>query len=396
MEQSENRITENTTPVAEQDEHADPGNEHADPGDEHADSGNEHAHPGNRKGGRRFISSAIKWIMNLIGLSVMGYGLYWVAGLLIELDEFESTDDAQVEQYITPINIKVPGYIRKVRFSEHQYVKKGDVLVELNDEELKIQLAQAEATLKDALTGREVLDVNAKKSENSISVLNSSIAELKIRMEKLKSDYARQDKLLKQNATTLERVEKLQIELEAMDMKLNGLKTQKRMARLGVTEVSKKEGNVEAAILRAKSAVDMAKLHLSYAVIKAPCSGWLGRRTMTEGQLVNAGQTVTYIIPDTPKWIVANFKESQMKNLHVDQPVQITVDAFEQKRFSGKISKIAEATGSKFSLVPTDNATGNFVKIQQRIPVKIEFENLSVKDNELLAVGMMAVVKVAI
>ena len=348
-----------------------------------------------KKGDRRFFTKVAKWTINLFGLSVMGYGFYWVAGLLIDKNEFETTDDAQVEQYITPVNIKVPGYINKINFQEHQYIHKGDILLELDDRELKIQLSQAEATLKDALTGREVLDVNAAKSVSNISVLNASITELKIRIDRLKSDHARQQKLLEQNASTIVRVEKLQTELDAMEMNMNKLKTQKRMARLGVTEVSKKEGNVEAAILRATAAVDMAKLNLSYAVVTAPFNGWLGRRTMTEGQLVNAGQTVTYIIPDTPKWIVANFKESQIKSLHIDQQVQITIDAFKQKRFTGKIANIAEATGSKFSLVPTDNATGNFVKIQQRIPVKIEFLNLSDKDNEQLAVGMMAMVRAA-
>lgn len=105
------------------------------------------------------------------------------------------------------------------------------------------------------------------------------------------------------------------------------------------------------------------------------------------------GQNITYILPDTQKWVIANYKETQVENLHVGQEVRITVDAISDKEFTGKITAISGATGSKYSLVPTDNSAGNFVKIQQRIPVRIDFTNLSSEDNERLAAGMMVVVK---
>ena len=108
---------------------------------------------------------------------------------------------------------------------------------------------------------------------------------------------------------------------------------------------------------------------------------------------MNAGQTITYIMPDTEKWVIANYKETQVENLHVGQKVKMTVDAINGKVFNGKITAISGATGSKYSLVPTDNSAGNFVKIQQRVPVRIEFEGLSKEDNDRLAAGMMVVVK---
>ena len=108
---------------------------------------------------------------------------------------------------------------------------------------------------------------------------------------------------------------------------------------------------------------------------------------------MNAGQTITYIMPDTEKWVIANYKETQVENLYVGQKVKMTVDAINGKVFSGKITAISGATGSKYSLVPTDNSAGNFVKIQQRVPVRIEFEGLSKEDNDRLAAGMMVVVK---
>jgi len=131
----------------------------------------------------------------------------------------------------------------------------------------------------------------------------------------------------------------------------------------------------------------------NYTVVVAPCDGKLGRRALEEGQFISAGQTITYIVPKTQKWVIANYKERQVENLAIGQEVIITVDAFPDKEFTGTITAISGATGSKYSLVPTDNSAGNFVKIQQRVPVRIDFKELSKEDNNRLAAGMMVVVK---
>ena len=160
-----------------------------------------------------------------------------------------------------------------------------------------------------------------------------------------------------------------------------------------MNEVATRRGNVDAAIQRAEAAVEMARLNLSYCVVVAPCDGKLGRRTIEEGQMVNAGTTITYIIPDNQKWVIANYKETQIENLHVGQKVRMTVDALNNEVFEGTVTAISGATGAKYSLVPTDNSAGNFVKIQQRVPVRIDFTNISKEDNDRLAAGMMVVVK---
>lgn len=171
------------------------------------------------------------------------------------------------------------------------------------------------------------------------------------------------------------------------------MERQKKAALSGVDEVSYRRVSTEAAIQRATAALEMARLNLSYTVVVAPCDGKLGRRSLEEGQFISAGQTITYILPNTQKWIVANYKETQIENLHIGQEVSVTVDAISDIEFTGKVTSISGATGSKYSLVPTDNSAGNFVKIQQRIPVRIDFTNLSKEDNERLAAGMMVVVK---
>lgn len=219
------------------------------------------------------------------------------------------------------------------------------------------------------------------------------LAEIEIRLTKLEKDRQRYQNLVKRNAATPIQLEQIETEYAATHKKLEAVKRQQKAALSGVNEVSHRRENTEAAIQRATAALEMARLNLSYTVVVAPCDGKLGRRTLEEGQFITAGQTITYILPDTQKWIIANYKETQIENLHLGQEVAITVDAISGKEFKGKITAISGATGSKYSLVPTDNSAGNFVKIQQRIPVRIDFTDLSKEDNSSLAAGMMVIVK---
>ena len=264
----------------------------------------------------------------------------------------------------------------------------------LDDREYKIRVMEAEAALKDALAGATVIGATLQTTQTTASVYDASIAEIEIRLAKLDKDRQRYQNLVKRKAATPIQLEQIETEYGATHKKLEAVKRQQKAALSGVNEVSHRRENTEAAIQRATAALEMAKLNLSYTVVTAPCDGKLGRRTLEEGQFITAGQTVTYILPDTQKWIIANYKETQIENLHLGQDVIITVDAISDKKFTGKITAISGATGSKYSLVPTDNSAGNFVKIQQRIPVRIDFTNLSKEDNERLAAGMMVVVKV--
>lgn len=332
-------------------------------------------------------------IFTILGVTTLCGGLIWIGSLFFGFDGAITTEDAQVEQYLSPINVKVPGYIDEIRFTEHQYVHKGDTLLIIDNREYKIRLMEAEAVLKDAQAGKNVIGATLDRTENSVLVYDSSIAEIEARIAKLRKDKIRYKNLVERNAATPIQLEQIETELIALEAKLQATKQQKRTATSSVSEVVTKQGSVEAAILRATAAVDMAELNLSYTVITAPCDGWLGRRALEVGQLVNAGQTITNILPDEQKWIIANYKETQIKHLDVGQCVRITVDAWPDKVFEGRITHISAATGAKYSMVPTDNSAGNFVKIQQRIPVRIDFERLSKEDNRKLAAGMMAVVE---
>lgn len=332
-------------------------------------------------------------LASMLGIAILVVGIVQTTMIFIDYKRTETSNDAQIEQYISPVNLRASGYISKVCFTEHQSVRKGDTLLVLDDREYRIRVMEAEAALKDALAGNAVINSTLNTTQASASVFEASIAEVEIRLAKLEKDRQRYENLLERNAATPIQLEQIATEYDATKKKLEALKRQQKAALSGVQEVSGRRENTEAAVQRAKAALEMAKLNLSYTVVVAPCDGKLGRRAIEEGQYIPAGQTITYIMPDSKKWIIANYKETQVENLHVGQDVAVTVDAISDREFKGKITAISGATGAKYSLVPTDNSAGNFVKIRQRIPVRIDFTDLSEEDNERLAAGMMAVVK---
>lgn len=327
-------------------------------------------------------------------------GIFILAGVLTIIMLFvdnstEKTDDAQIEQYISPVNVKVPGYIKEIRFTEHQYVHKGDTLMIIDDSEYVIVLQQAEAALIDARSGRKVVGNTVNTASTSAAVFESTIDEAELRVEKLQRDYDRYSRLLEQKATTPVVVEQYRTELDMAKARVSALRRQREAARSTVSEVNQRRENADAAIMRAEAAVDMARLNLSYTVITAPADGFLGRRSIEVGQLVNPGQTITTIMPEGSKWIVANFKETQMAHIRIGQKAEIRIDAIPGMVFNGEISAISSATGSKYSMIPTDNSAGNFVKIQQRIPVRIDFtDSISTELNRRMAAGMMCEIKV--
>ena len=316
--------------------------------------------------------------VSLLGVAIIVWGVIEVVCLFLNYSQTETSNDAQIEQYVSPINLRASGYIDKIYFTEHQEVHKGDTLMVLDDREYKIRVMEAEAALKDAQAGATIINATLNTTQTTASVYDASIAEIEV---------------VKLNAATPIQLEHIITDYEATRKKLEAVERQKKAALSGVDEVSYRRVSTEAAIQRATAALEMARLNLSYTVVVAPCDGKLGRRSLEEGQFISAGQTITYILPNTQKWIVANYKETQIENLHIGQEVSVTVDAISDKEFTGKVTSISGATGSKYSLVPTDNSAGNFVKIQQRIPVRIDFTNLSKEDNERLAAGMMVVVK---
>ena len=335
----------------------------------------------------------INIIITTVCLIIACSGLTWTVNHFWRYISYEITNDAFVDQYIAPVNIRVAGYIQDVRFKEHQFVRKGDTLIILDNREYLIRQKEAMAALLDARGSREVLTSGIHTSQMKIAEEEANIAEAEAKLWQAEQDFRRYERLLKEESIPEQQYEQAKANYEAARARRDALVRQKDAAGSQYNEATKKQTNAESAILKAEAALDLANLNLSYTVVTAPCNGCLGRRSIEEGQLINAGQTLTTIIPDTRKWVVANYKETQISSLAVGQEVEVTVDAFAGKTFKGRITAISSATGSKYSMVPTDNSAGNFVKIQQRVPVRIELTDISDEDNARLAAGMMCVVK---
>ena len=263
--------------------------------------------------------------VSLLGVAIIVWGVIEVVCLFLNYSQTETSNDAQIEQYVSPINLRASGYIDKIYFTEHQEVHKGDTLMVLDDREYKIRVMEAEAALKDAQAGATIINATLNTTQTTASVYDASIAEIEVRLAKLEKDRKRYENLVKRNAATPIQLEQIITDYEATRKKLEAVERQKKAALSGVDEVSYRRVSTEAAIQRATAALEMARLNLSYTVVVAPCDGKLGRRSLEEGQFISAGQTITYILPNTQKWIVANYKETQIENLHIGQEVSVTV-----------------------------------------------------------------------
>lgn len=328
-------------------------------------------------------------ILNTVCLLISVSGLVWTVNHFWRYINYEVTNDAFIDQYVVPINIRVAGYIEKVYFHEHQYVHKGDTLLVLDNREYAIKQKEAQAALLDAVGSRDVLNLGIQTSESHIAEQDANIAEARAKLWQAEQDYLRYERLLADESVPRQQYEQMKANYEAAKARYEALLRQKDAAQSQYAETSKRQVNMEAGILRAQAALDLADLNMSYTVVLAPYDGYMGRRTLEAGQYVASGQTLSYLVRQTDKWVTANYRETQIANIYIGQEVRIKVDGVPGKVFLGHVTAISEATGSKYSLVPTDNSAGNFVKVQQRIPVRIDFDNVSDDDMALLRAGMM-------
>ncbi|AKH94740.1 HlyD family secretion protein [Elizabethkingia anophelis] len=333
-------------------------------------------------------------IANSIVFIILIAGFYWLVREYFHIGDKDYTEAAQVEEFINPVNTRVAGYIKEIKFIEHQQVKKGDTLLILDDREIQTQLGQAEAAYQNALAQRSATSSSVNTVSNNVNVMESNIAGAKARLWNAEQNLNRYKNLLAAEAVTRQQYDQIKTEYDAQKAAYETLVNQKQSANLSTTEVKSKLGINDAEIKRTKAALDMAKLNLSYTVITAPYDGVMGRRAISDGQLVQAGQQIATIVLNGQKWVTANFLEGQMPKIAIGKKIMMSADALGGQQFEGEVTAISAATGSRYSSVPTDNSTGNFIKVQQRIPVRIEFTsgNDKQKLNQLRA-GMNMIIK---
>ncbi len=324
---------------------------------------------------------------DIVVTALVVIGLGYVVSRFVHLGNVEWTDNATVRQHITPVNTRVPGFIREIRFEEYQKVRKGDTLVIIEDAEFQLALAQAEAGLANALAGSKATATGIRTTSNNLRVNDATIAEVRVQMELARRELDRFEKLLQEDAVTRQQYDNVKTAYEAIKAKYEQVTNAKNTTSLVRDEQGHRLTQSEAAIRVAEAQLEMARLNLSYTVIVATADGVLGAKEIHVGQLVNPGQTMVEIVDKEDLWVIANFRETQMKHIQVGCPVEITADAVPGIVYSGVVERISDATGSAFSMIPTDNATGNFVKIEQRIPVRISLKGNSAETLGILKAG---------
>ncbi len=383
----------------------------SDPPSEHAPSARAASAAKRKKGGSR--RAVVLLALLAVGAAVGGYA--WKHRFL------ESTDDAQLDADVVPVAARTGGTVVAVHFVDNQTVKEGDLLVEIDPAPTKARLAQAQAELAAAKAAADAADATAALTEAnarggkrvaeaslqgaaaSVTVTTDTIAEVKAQAiaakaarDKAKSDLDRTTALVAGGAVPASQLESAQAAFDAADATLTQASARvatitastsqaqtrvseatARLALADTIDAQIKESQARAAVARARVATaqaarDLAALDYSYTRIVAPRSGIVSKRSVAPGQTIAAGQTVLMVVPTDAVWVTANFKETQLDRMRVGQPVSVSVDAYGGREIRGVVESFSGATGARFALLPPDNATGNFTKVVQRVPVRIK------------------------
>lgn len=313
-----------------------------------------------------------KIIANIVIIAFILCGIGWIASLFVHLGG-EYTNNAQVRQNIVPVSARVQGFIKEIRFDEFQQVQRGDTLVLLEDSEYRLRLAQAKADYQNALVGKTAMETGISTIQNNLSVTDAGMQEVEILLKNAEADYNRFKVLLANKAVTQQQFEGVQTKYESLKAKLETMKRQKRSTSLVKDEQTQRLEQNDLRIEVARAALELAELNLSYTVVLAPCSGTMSRKTIQVGELMMPGKPLFSVIDNSEKWIIANYRETQRGSIHVGDRVEIEVDAFPGTTLYGQVEAISNATGAQYSVSSPDNSAGNFVKVEQRIPVKIVF-----------------------
>lgn len=326
-------------------------------------------------------------------------GVILIGGIIFGVKEYIyyskhiDTDDAQIDGDISPVVARVGGYIDSIYFQENTHVNRGQVLVKIDDKDYKVKLEEAEA----AETGATA-NINVGESQIYANDANSASARAQVesaaaRLDKTNKDFQRYSNLIKDGSITQQQFDQAKADLEVAQATYRAAKDQYKAAQEQVGATKNQLNVTHTGVSQKQVDVDYAKLQLSYTVVKSPASGITSKKNIQVGQLVQAGQTLFAIVNDSSIYITANFKETQLDKIKNGQKVNIEVDAYPELKLTGSVYNFSPATGAKFSLLPPDNATGNFVKVVQRIPIKIKI-NGSKADMDKLRPGMSVNVSV--
>lgn len=339
----------------------------------------------------------IKRLYNVVVILFLAVAVAWCFSHFVHGNNVEYTDDAQVCRHITPINTRVPGFIKEIRFSDFQHVKKGDTLVIIEDSEFRLQVAQAEAGLRGSKAGSSVVSATMTTTNSNVQTASAGIEEARVDMQNAKQDFDRFAALMKKDAVTRQQYDNAYARYLAAKARYEQANSRKQSAASVKNVQTQQLGGSRAGESVAEAQLNLARLNLSYTVIVATCDGVVGKKDIHVGQLVQPGQMLVRIVDDNDVWVMASYRETQMDGITVGKTVDFTADAIPNVEFHGKVEAISAAAGNAYSMIPVDNATGNFVKVEQRVPVRITLtSDNDAKQVALLRAGLNVETKVHI
>jgi membrane fusion protein (multidrug efflux system) len=307
-------------------------------------------------------------------------GLLLLAGIIFGVKEYiyyskhEDTDDAQIDGDISPVVARVGGYVDTILFEENQHVKEGQLLVKIDPRDYQVRLEQAQAAQQGASATIGVSQSQIYTTTANSSSAKANVETAQVKLLQAKRDYDRYANLVKDGSVTQQQFEQAQVTRDAAQAGYQAAQDQYKAALEQVKGTENQLSVTHTGVTAKQADVDFAKLQLTYTNITSPASGIVSKKNIQKGQLIQAGQTLFSVVNDNSIYVTANFKETQLANLRTGEKVNIEVDGLPDDKIEGEVYNFSPATGAKFSLLPPDNATGNYVKVVQRVPVKIKIK----------------------
>jgi len=334
----------------------------------------------------KIIVNLTKWF----GIALLIGAIIWGINYFLKGYRYEQTNDAQIDAYLSPINAKVGGYVSKIYYKDNQQVKKGDTLVVIELDEYGLKRNVASAEMQSSQAKLPILAATEETQLKNIEVIRAQLTAAKLRLNQQQKEFDRYKNLLADESTTQQKFDNISASLSISQSDYEQAKASLQVAESKLNDFRVQRNAIQAEIKIKEALLERQELDIRYTVITAPFDGQIGKKTIQEGQLIQPGQTLAFLVNNAEeKWVMANFKETQIGQFKKEQAVSIEVDAFPNEKFKGVIESLSPTTGSRYSLLPPDNATGNFVKIIQRIPVRIKLTDKPER-LEKLSAGMNA------
>src|SRR5215813_3842825 len=321
--------------------------------------------PGLRKLRQGLIPIAILTLAGAVGVAIDGRWNAWVGAR-----SRQTTDDAYLRADVTPLSTKSAGIVAYITTSDFQSVKAGDLLVQLRDDDFRAQVELSNASVSASQAALENLRRQKDLQQSKIALARANLAATAADLENARRDRIREEQLVEGEASTIQRLDHAIADHERFRATLIGRRAEIDSEVKQVAVLDAQEAQLQADLRAKEAALAVALVNLDYTRIVAPTDGVLGERKVRPGQLVSAGTQVATLVGNTV-WVIANYKETQLANVRVGDRAEVRVDGVPDTVFAGRVDTISPGTGSQFSLLPPDNASGNFTKIAQRIPVKI-------------------------